>query len=358
MYTLGVRECSLLEARSALEVGVDSFAVSSVDEGMQLRQSGIVAPILLLSYAAIEELEDLARYNLEPLTGDLEYIALLDKAASTVGLGGSKRLGVHIAVDTGMGRIGCFPEDALKLAQCIQDSQSLKIAGMCTHFSCADSLVAGDIDYTQEQVYKFRTAIDLVRARGIDTGLCHCCNSAGILNLPECHMDMVRLGIAAYGYYPGEITQDYLMQMGKPCLLEPCLALCTSVSVVRPLKEWMSVSYGHEWNATKDTTIAVLPIGYADGLLRSYAKVLRVTIDKEAFPIRGRICMNQCMVEVQAHPIQRYSTALIFGPHRKGAAMDAQDIAQAIHTIPYEVLCNISHSVIREYIEDNTRRGK
>lgn len=339
-YGHGAIEC----AKAAIMAGASYLAVARVAEGRVLRQAGIEVPILVLSLCSPEEMPLLVQLNLTPLVFDEDYIKLLDDVAVRQGKKEDTPLDVHLAVDTGMGRIGCVPSKAARVAYLIRDTRALHLSGVCTHFACSDSLKQEDIAYTKEQYNRFCHAISHIQDAGLSCGIRHCCNSAAIFNNSEYHMDMVRLGIAAYGYYPGDITWEYLAEHGKICKLKPCMALCTRVSSIRPFTKGMSVSYCHEWTATKDTQIAVLPIGYADGLLRRYASVLKVGIEGRAYSICGRICMDQCMIDIGQSNIDRFQEAILFGPKEYGAIMDAQDIADATDTIPYEVTCAVAHS--------------
>ena len=346
-------------AQAVLEAGASVLAVATVDEGLELREAGITAPILVLSLCTPQELPPLVAGGLTPLVFDSDYIALVAAEARSQGKRG---FAVHLAVDSGMGRIGCYPEEAASLAKRIVTAEqgALTLGGICTHFAASDSPAREDEAYTEAQFARFCAAIDAVKGAGIDTGLCHCANSAASLDRPEMHLDMVRSGITTYGCYPCDKRRDYFASRGLAIDLRPVMTLLTQVVAVRSLKKGMSVSYGHTWTASEDTTIGVLPVGYADGLLRRFAPYLRVSVttadgERYVVPVRGRICMDQCMVdfgaltETQAARL-RWSEAVLFGDTNAGAATSAQELSDAVGTISYEVTSAITQRVPRVFI--------
>ena len=343
---------AVLTAQIAEKVGAEFVAVATVEEGIELRENGIKCGILLLSLCIPSEMPALFEYKLTPLVFSEEYItALGDAAKSAVKHGVKNALDykVHLAVDTGMGRIGCYPEEAGEQAALIEAS-GLKLGGMCTHLAVSDSLSPENIDFTREQFNAFKQAVAEVKARGIEPGICSCGASAALLNDEDMQFDMVRPGIITYGYYPDEITKEYLEKTGRHFDIKPVLALETKVVAIRHFPAGKSVSYGRTWVAEKDTDIAVLPIGYADGLLRRFSPGIEVTINGKNYPVRGRICMDQCMVEIgKDNPdVKLWDKAVIFGPEESGALNTAEDLARLGNTISYEVLTALSKRVRRE----------
>lgn len=345
-YGHGAVECS----RRLLAEGADVLAVATVGEGVELRDAGIHCPILLLSLCAPEEIEEAVRHDITPLVFDKEYIELFSMAAEKVGKRGYS---VHIAVDSGMGRIGCMPEEAGKIARMLADSGKLTIGGTCTHFALSDGTSQEAQEYTQLQYTNFLKAIDNIRNEGLEPGLRHCCASAASLTHAEMQLDMVRPGIILYGYYADEVDREYLHKSGTPLDLRPVMTLETEVSAIRRFSRGMSVGYGRTWIAEKDTDIAVLPVGYGDGLLRRWASSgLEVAIGGKTYPIRGRVCMDQCMADLGlGSPVHRWDKAVIFGCKADGAAQDADDIARLTGTISYEITSCITKRVPRTYIE-------
>lgn len=338
---------AILTSKLAEEAGVEFLAVATVDEGIELRNAGIKCNILLLSICIPEEYESLFKYEITPLIFDLENIKNLSDAADKY-FNNNTKFKVQLAVDTGMGRIGCYPDEAGEQAQVINNSNHLILSGMCTHFAVSDSLDKENIEFTNKQYENFEKAIENVKNKGIDPGICSCSNSAAIMNNKNMHINMVRAGIITYGYYPDDITKEYLKSVNKDIELKPVLSLETKVVAIRHFKKGQSISYGRTYVCENDTDIAILPIGYADGLLRRFSPGLCVTINGKNYPVRGRICMDQCMVELgKNHNVKLWDKVLIFGPKESGALNTADDLAKIGNTISYEVLTSISKRIER-----------
>ncbi len=338
---------AILTSKLAEEAGAEFLAVATVDEGIELRNAGIKCNILLLSICIPEEYESLFKYEITPLIFDLENIKNLSDAADKY-FNNNTKFKVQLAVDTGMGRIGCYPDEAGEQAQVINNSNHLILSGMCTHFAVSDSLDKENIEFTNKQYENFEKAIENVKNKGIDPGICSCSNSAAIMNNKNMHINMVRAGIITYGYYPDDITKEYLKSVNKDIELKPVLSLETKVVAIRHFKKGQSISYGRTYVCENDTDIAILPIGYADGLLRRFSPGLCVTINGKNYPVRGRICMDQCMVELgKNHNVKLWDKVLIFGPKESGALNTADDLAKIGNTISYEVLTSISKRIER-----------
>ncbi|MDR1862972.1 MAG: alanine racemase [Treponema sp.] len=323
-------------AGAALEAGAACLAVAAINEAAQLRQGGIKAPILLLSQALPEEMEELVSLDLIPLAGDREALEVLAAAAR----GRRKRLTVHLKVDTGMGRMGCRPEEAPELASFIVSSGTLVLGGMATHLAVSDSLSPEDIGYTKKQLARFREAAAAVKAAGIESGILHAANSGALCFHEDAFFDMVRPGIFLYGYSPAGGLAGGLSAV-------PVMELRTAVVFIKKLRRGEAVSYGRTWTAPEDTFIATLPAGYADGIPRLLSGRHRVYIGGRPYPLVGRVCMDQCMADLGPESgVRRWDEAVVFGP----AAETAADIAAKIGTIPYEITCNISKRVPRVYV--------
>ncbi len=326
-------------AVAAIRAGVSYLAVASVQEAIELRNAGIITPIISLSLPILEEIPSLIEYDIEPLVIDEEFINMLNEQAKKV----NKIAGVHLKIDTGMNRIGCTPDEAVKIAMQIKRATNLNLKGTCTHFAVSDSKAKEDIAYTKEQIKSFKQAVKEIKKAGVNTGLVHAANSGAIVQYPEAQFDMVRPGILIYGYTPSEA-------LSKDIKLKPVMELISQVVHIKKIKKGESVSYGRIWTAEKDTFVATLPIGYADGLSRSLSPGLKVKIGSEFFPIIGRICMDQCMVDLGASPwVQRWDKVVIFGasPDKNNRNNSASDLAKMIGTIAYELTCGINK---REYL--------
>ena len=340
---------AVLTAKIAQECSVEYLAVATVEEGIELRNNGITAKILLLSLCTNEEMSDLIKNKIIPLVYSFEHIGMLKKACTTLQ---QQKYPVFLAIDTGMGRIGCLPKDAGKEALYIEENEILKLEGMCTHFSVSDSQKKENIEYTEKQFEAFKLAIGNVKKSGINPGVCSCANSAALLCNPKMHLDMVRPGIITYGYYPDKDVKEFINSRNIDFDIKPVLAFETKVASIRHFNQGKSISYGREWICDDDTDIAVLPVGYADGLLRRFSPGLYVTINGENYPIRGRICMDQCMVDIGKNndKVKLWDKAIIFGPEESGALNTADTLAEIGNTISYEVLTSLSKRVKREIL--------
>lgn len=340
---------AVLTAKIAQECSVEYLAVATVEEGIELRNNGITAKILLLSLCTNEEMTDLIKNKIIPLVYSFEHISMLKKACTTLQ---QQKYPVFLAIDTGMGRIGCLPKDAGKEALYIEKNEILKLEGMCTHFSVSDSQKKENIEYTEKQFEAFKLAIENVKKSGINPGVCSCANSAALLCNPKMHLDMVRPGIITYGYYPDKEVKEFINSHNIDFDIKPVLAFETKVASIRHFNQGKSISYGREWICDDDTDIAVLPVGYADGLLRRFSPGLYVTINGENYPIRGRICMDQCMVDIGKNndKVKLWDKAIIFGPEESGALNTADTLAEIGNTISYEVLTSLSKRVKREIL--------
>ena len=340
---------AVLTAKLAHQIGgINWFAVATVDEGIELRDNGITENILVLSLCVPEEFPSLFAYRLTPFTFGKDYISALSQSADLY-FDDDKKHEVFLAVDTGMGRIGCYPEEAGDEAELITLSKHLALKGMATHFCVSDGISSDAQSFTRGQYEEFCKAVENVKARGINPGICSCGNSAAIMNNFDMHFNMVRPGIITYGYYPNEVTKAYLHSVNKDFDIKPVMALETQVVAIRHFPKGKSVSYGRTYQCPEDTDIAILPIGYADGLLRRFSPGMEVTINGKKYPVCGRVCMDQCMVNIGKNnpDVKLWDKVLIFGPEESGALTTADDLARIGNTISYEVLTSISKRVKR-----------
>lgn len=334
---------SVKTAIAAIRAGVSYLAVASVQEGIELREAGIVAPIISLSLPVLEEIDSIIEYKLEPLVIDEEFINELAHAADAQ----QKPVKVHLKIDTGMSRIGCKPSEAVKLATQIVRAKYLQLQGIATHFAVADSNTEQDRAFTKRQLDIFTDTVETVKKAGIHIPLVHAANSGAVQTLPEAQFDMVRPGLLAYGYLPIRNTDGHIG-------VKPVMELVTRIVLIKQIRAGTCVSYGRDWTAQEDTYIATLPVGYADGLRRALSPGLKVRIGNEFFPIVGKICMDQCMIDLGAHPwAQRWEEVCIFGPDPRGNS--AQTLADIAGTIPYEITCGIHKRVPRIFINEDTR---
>ena len=334
-YGHGSVEVSL----KALAWGVDFLAVATVNEAVHLREAGINAPILLFGLPVNAEIPDLVQYGLSPFVTDKSYAEKINREAASQ----DRAIKVHVKIDTGMGRIGVLPEKAAALASYINQAENLILEGCCTHFPVSDSSDDGDVAFTRYQINLFQQAVQSIRKAGIDPGITHAANSGAILSYPEAHFDMVRPGICLYGYYP-----DAGMARAVP--FKPVMELVSRISFLKMVKKGSSVSYGRTWYSPRDTWIATVPVGYGDGYYRLLSNKGRVIIGGKSYPITGRICMDQFMVDLGPRTdVKLHDKVILFGPSE--GAMTAEDIAVMTGTIPYEVTCNVNKRVPRDFKE-------
>jgi alanine racemase len=329
---------------------VTHLGVARVSEGRALRDAGIDAPVLLFSIAGHAEIDAAVQAGLTLCVGSSDYAAAIAEAASNAG----KDAGIFLKIDTGMGRLGCWPEETLDLAKSVKKHARLRLDGCLTHLAVSDSEKDDDVRFTKEQVAAFESSIDSLKSAGIDPGIVSAAASGGILTVPSSLFDMVRPGILCYGYAPSTDTAKYAAG------LKPVMELVTEVSFVKRVEKGKSVSYGRKWTAPQSTWVATLPVGYGDGLPRSASGKIKVLIEGRLYPQVGRICMDQCMVDLgETTSLKTGTPAVIFGggsAEGNGTATDAESfpgadtIAAACSTIPYEILTGISKRVPRVYV--------
>jgi alanine racemase len=295
---------------------------------------------LLFSQPLPEEIPEVIKNRLIPFVADGEFAAILGRAAAEAGV----RLPVHLKIDTGMGRMGCFPGEAPAVARQIAACAALEYAGTATHFAVSDSAAPDDRAFTERQIARFNEALDGIRAAGLNPGIVHAANSGAIILHPGAWFDMVRPGIVLYGYKAVEEAEIGLAL--PPLMAEPVMELRTNVVVIKPVKKGETVSYGRTWAAPQDTHIAVLPVGYADGMPRRAGNQWQAVIGGKTYPLVGRICMDQCMADIGPNPaVRRWDEVTLFG----GPAPSAAVLAERVGTIPYEITCNINKRVPRVY---------
>ena len=320
-------------AHKALEAGAYYLAVATVSEALELRAAGITAPILILGIVPAEAAGALVEHDITQTVCDFGLAEAISKEA----VGRGKRARIHLKVETGMGRIGVRPEEAVALAKKIVTLPSLELEGMFSHFAAADE---ADKSFVHEQLALFRHAIDGMEEAGIHIPLKHIAESAAILEIPEAHFDMVRAGIITYGLYPAPNVRHTIE-------LRPAMKLVTRIVQLKKISAGTSIGYGREFVAARDSLIATLPIGYADGYIRAY-KNFHVDIGGQLAPIAGRVCMDQTMIDVtDVEGVAVGDEVILFGSD----AVTIDDAARHLQTINYEITCLISSRVPRVNIQ-------
>ncbi len=325
-------------ARRLETLGAEYLAVACLDEALELRQARITTPILILGYTPTERAEALLDNGITQTVYDVEMARALSDAAAAAG----KTLKIHVKADTGMSRLGwlCGGEDQSAAMEAIAQVcalPGLEAEGIYTHFANAD----GDEDYTMLQFTRFLDLLEALKERGITFAIRHCAASAAALKFPCTHLDMVRPGIALYGHYPDPSCEG----LDGPGL-RPVMTLKTRVASVKTVPAGTPVSYGCTHVLDRETKLAALTIGYADGLPRLCSDKLEVLIGGQRAPIVGRICMDMCMADVTGLDVAPGDEVEVFGEH-----LPIEDVAALAGTIQYELLCAVSPRVHRAYLD-------
>lgn len=328
-------------ARELERIGADYLSVAFLEEALELRRAGIKLPILVLGYTpesglrlAWENQITLNVYSEEVLEG----IRNLNPSEF------SHQLKIHVKIDSGMGRLGLLPGDeAISFIRKAIEIPQLEIEGLFTHFATADE---ADKSYTLEQYRRFKGVVDGLREYDIDIPIIHTGNSATAIDLPEITYHMARLGIALFGLYPGEVHKDQVK-------LHPVMSLKTKVVRAKTMPPHSAISYGSRYVTKQEERIATLPIGYADGYSRMLSGKAKVLIRGHRVPVVGAICMDQCMISLEslgqeAEEIQAGEEVVLIG-RQSGEEMTADEVASALGTIHYELICMVAHRVPRVY---------
>lgn len=325
-------------AQAALSAGASWLGVATLEEGEELRQAGITAPILILGYVPPDQADRLVLGDLRPALFDLSLAKALSEQAQAV----HQNARVHLKLDTGMSRIGVEPHEIVAFAKAVAALPGVEIEGIFTHLAMADD--PGNT-YTAQQIAAFEQALSDLAQVGLKPPICHACNSAAILLNPEAQHDLVRAGIVLYGLEPDP-------EVHWPVELHPVLSWHVRVSMVKRVPAGTAISYGCTYHSSGEEQIATLPVGYADGYARLLSNKGEVLIHGRRCPVVGRVCMDQMMVrvpsEVTVHPGDE---AVLIG-EQGGERITVNELAKKIGTINYELVCNISKRVTRLYRVD------
>ena len=322
------------------ELGADWLAVSNIEEALSIRSGGVKLPILVLGATPAEYAKELAEHNITQTVFSRDYAEALYEAASAAKV----RLDVHIKLDTGMNRIGFNPEEPEDMSMLLElyRSKYINWTGVFTHFASADETSEDGVAYTKMQFNRFIKACNLLESEGVSLGLRHCCNSAGAIHFPEMQLDMVRVGISLYGLLPSPECAEYITPY-------PVMSLYAAVTMVKKLKKGQQVSYGRIFTAPHDMVIATIAIGYADGYDRNYSNRGWVLLHGKEAPIVGRVCMDQCMVDVTDIPEVKVGDIATVAGTDGDAVLTMDDLAALSDTINYEKVCLVGKRVTRLY---------
>lgn len=335
-YGHGVVEC----ARTLLENGADRLAVACIDEAVQLRHAGIMAPVLILGASFPEEAPDIVQYDIMPAVFSYSLARVLSEEAVRQ----KKIVKLHVKIDTGMTRIGYVAgiEDETIIHEILKIAElpNVEVEGIFTHFAAADEKAD---TYTNLQFSRFMAICAALEKAGLKIPVRHCANSAAIMMYPHMHLDMVRAGIILYGFYPSAEVDKTRLPLKRVMTLK---ARITRVETPGPER---GVSYGIEYITGQNTKIATVPIGYADGYTRLLNRKAKMIAKGKIVPVIGRICMDQCMIDVtNVHNINTGDEVIIFGAD----TVTADDLADMLGTINYEVICMVAKRVPRVYFEN------
>ncbi|MCS7177552.1 MAG: alanine racemase [Candidatus Kapabacteria bacterium] len=337
-YGHGLVEC----AEIFRQEGAAMLGVAYVQEGIQLRQAGNPLPILVLTPPQEDEAALYCRFRLQALACSMSVVERIAAAARQQGV----RVGVHVAVDTGMRREGIEPSAALEFLQRLSALEGIEVLGLCTHFATADE---PDPSFFWEQWRQFREVVQQVEAAGYQIPYIHAANSAAALRFPEARWTMVRPGIALYGYQPWDI--------GGRLPLRPALRWKSRVVAVRRIAPGDGVSYHRLYRAQRSTTIVTVPVGYADGYRYGLTSRAECLIHGKRFPVVGAVCMDEVMVDVGDEPVAIGEEVVLIG-EQGGEAIWADEMACWLRSIPYEVLVGISPRVPRLYTTAESAHGQ
>jgi len=324
-------------AVKALASGCTGLGVGDSTEALELRESGITGPILILGTIIEEEIPRVVEYDVAVTVHSLDLLPLLESEARRQ----HRVLRVHLKVDTGMGRLGASLKSAPDVAKAILSCGHLELEGLCTHLS---SVASTDPTFTQEQLARFRSVLDEIETLGIRPRIIHVANSVGLFTFPNAHYDMVRPGISLYGMDPGLFARLKLP-------LVPTLSLRTRIAFLKGVTAGATIGYDQSFTVTRDTMIATCPIGYADGYPHRLTNKGTVLIRGRRCPVVGKVMMDYILVDVgQLGEVRAGDEVTLIG--RDGLEeVRVEDLAREVGTLPYEITCRLGERVKRVYVE-------
>lgn len=320
-------------AQTLAGAGTDAFGVATLEEGIELRRAGIRAPVLVLAGAYDDQLDEFLKHSLTPVVHDLARSTRLEQAVKQR----DTTLNVQLKIDTGMGRLGFVAAECDAWIGEIKKLTALKIAGVFSHFSHADSVEG---DYTRHQLEIFNRVVERLRGEQIAPALVHFANSAATITLPAAYFDMVRPGIMLYGVYPAPA-------MASQISLKPVLTWQTKILQLKKVSSGTSISYGQTFITKRESLIATLPIGYADGYPRLLSNRGEVLVGGQRAKVAGRVCMDLTMIDVTDIRNVKQGDEVVLLGRQSDAEVSADQIAAWANTISYEILTSISARVPR-----------
>ncbi|MDZ5607686.1 alanine racemase [Bacillus pseudomycoides] len=326
-------------AKAAIEAGVNQLAVAFVDEGIELREAGVIVPILVLGYTPVEAAKDAIEYDIMMTVYRIEDLKGINEIAKQL----EKKARIQVKIDTGMSRIGLQEEEVIPFLEELKNMKYVEIEGMFTHYSTADEI---DKTYTNMQTSLFEKAVNTAKEMGIHLPYIHSSNSAGSMEVSNTFQNMVRVGIGVYGMYPSREVDHTVVS------LEPALSLKSKVAHIKHAKKDRGVSYGNTYVTTGEEWIATVPIGYADGYNRLLSNKGQALINGIRVPVLGRVCMDQLMLDVtKAMPVHVGDEVVFYGKQGE-EEIPVEEIADMLGTINYEVTCMLDRRIPRVYKEN------
>ncbi len=331
-------------AKALVEAGAQSLGVGIVEEGIQLREHGVKVPIQVLCGIFPEEIDDLIRFNLTTSLGTLEMAKTLAIRAEKL----NKQVGVHIKINTGMGRLGIAPNEAPDFIEQVRSLKTLRIDSLFTHFSTADEQDPG---YARKQLELFEGLLSRLASSKISIPKFHAANSSALLKFPESQYDVVRPGILLYGALTSPDLEPYRKVLEQQSnSFQPVMQLKTRIISINDIPGGSALSYGRKFTTRKDSKIATLPVGYADGLQRNLSGKMEVLIKGQRVPQVGAICMDLCLIDVSDIPDPCEGDEVVLFGTQGNETIRIEDVALHGDTIPYEIMCCVGKRVPREYV--------
>jgi alanine racemase len=329
-------------ARIAAEASADWLCVNNAHEGARLREAGLTLPVLVMGYVALDELDVVVAHRLQPVVYNVATLDRLQAIASAR----QTTVPVHVKVETGTHRQGVIERDVPEFIERIRRSSALRLAGVTTHFANIEDTT--NHDFAESQIGAFTRIADQIGELVSDPFLRHSACSAAVLLFNRTHSDLTRVGISLYGLWPSKETYVSCLERGKPSLLlSPVLSWKTRIAQVKQVPEGGYVGYGCTWRATRATHIAVLPVGYYEGFDRELSGLAHVLIRGKRAPVRGRICMNMCMVDVTDIPAASLEDEVVLLGRQGDERITAEQLAGWAGTISYEIVARIHPSLPR-----------
>ncbi|MFQ5752669.1 MAG: alanine racemase [bacterium] len=322
-------------AEAAIANEVKYLGVALLEEGIKLRKYKFNIPILVFGGFFENQIDDFLHYDLELTLFDLSRARVLAKNAQAFG----KSAKVHVKVDTGMGRIGVHWQNAVEFVQQVAEFTYIEIEGIYTHFASSDEK---DKTYAKTQLRRFQEVFAQLEQRKINIPIKHAANSAAVLDLPESYLSMVRIGVSMYGYYPSLETTESVS-------LKPAMSIKSRVIAVKEVEAGTYISYNRTYQTKNKTTMATVPIGYGDGYNRLLSNQGEVLIRGQRFPVVGRVCMDQTMVDVGLESQVEVGDEVVLLGCQGKEEITIYEICEKLNTIPYEVTCWVSGRMPRHY---------